>query len=625
MRLQDRMSLDIFEVSQLDGQSLIPQQYVLMDNWHYNSKYIVPKGTVLCGDESNQLTWVGSGIHKLNFIEHELSDNIRAAITQIANAMNGWVNAHTVVPIPSPLIPRQVFEQDSELNKLEKMLEKVVEAGHLHEITNRPRIDMRYEDQLMPISRAKKIATSAHRHLAMRSETWQQRTLGGVYPKKIMARLSEDEWQLYENKVYVRLLDKLRRFLNHRLSELIERKKNIEDGLNLKGGEECYHKLMDAICDMWGENWQDSSIENTLEQLNETISKLERLLFKIGLLRQVGLYLKIPQASQVPDQLHMTNILSHDQNYRHVGRLWNQLYQSKGRTFSAAEKLEHNINLQKDYSTFSLLVICRAFTQLGFEFATLTDEKFLFRKRSLNIEISRDMTSAWVLSSTASRNKLRIVPILNQPSEQAKFGDDQSNIIFFLSLRETAADCIDDTKAKVSSSMMLHANPLNFDMVETFIGDLLPWLYQDLLSDYAKPSKLGSVLRSVRSVLEQSDGLNVTADDYVLVQCLTEHNLELIRIACDEANTPKVFEGLKVFQDNLTLLQYCPLCDNPAKFQPRDLRAFIAICTDAECGATYAIKNDGQQKRNFVLNMESSSESPLQSKWGRWKLSFRIK
>jgi hypothetical protein len=73
-------------------------------------------------------------------------------------------------------------------------------------------MDMRYDEELVDISRAKKIANNAHRHLAIHSETWQQRTLVGIHPKKILARLSEDEIAIYENKVFVSLLDKLRYF-----------------------------------------------------------------------------------------------------------------------------------------------------------------------------------------------------------------------------------------------------------------------------------------------------------------------------------------------------------------------------------------------------------------------------
>ena len=250
MKLLDRITLEAVETAELHGRCIIPQQYLLLDDWSYNSHYTVPKGTVLCNDDSSMLHMGG---HKLMLIQLEVSDSIHAAITKIAATTRDYLSSSTRTRWPSPLIPRQVFEEASVLSPVEEMLDIVINAGHLHTISNRPRIDMRYEEALMPISRAKKIANNAHRHLAMHSETWQQRTLIGIYPKKVMARISEDEWQLYENKVYARLLDKLYRFLKHRRTELIEQKQNIEDGLNLEGGEGLYYRLADVLYKLWGE------------------------------------------------------------------------------------------------------------------------------------------------------------------------------------------------------------------------------------------------------------------------------------------------------------------------------------------------------------------------------------
>ncbi len=616
MKLLDRITLESVDLAQLHGVCIIPQQYLLLDDWSYNSHYTVPKGTVLCNDDSSMLHMDG---HKLLLVKHELSDNIHAAITQIAATTRDYLSSSTRESWPSPLIPRQVFEEASVLSPVEEMLDVVMDAGHLHTISNRPRIDMRYEEALMPISRAKKIANNAHRHLAMHSETWQQRTLTGIYPKKVMARLSEDEWQLYENKVYARLLDKLYRFLKHRRVELIEQKQNIEDGLNLEGGEGLYYKLADVLYKLWGENWRNSSADNTLEQLDETIKALNALIDKLSLLRQVGIYLKIPKAAQVPDQLHMTNILSHDQHYRHIARLWNSLYSFKERNYTAAEKLEHMLNLQKDYSVFSLLIICRAFESLGFNFFVKGKDAFIFTKKALKVNVVLDHSQSWVVSSGLSKHPIRVIPILNQPIKSIVNNNNNNNseklYIFYLIGSENT-----EISKDVGSNHHIHANPLDFKMIESFSIELFRWLYLDALSNYAKSLTLGRLPQSVKSVLDKTDGLEKLNDKYTVLRHISISDMEKINIACDQVNTQTTFKEIKDKMDTLSLFYRCPLCDGDTDFESREYRSFKAICKNNACGVLFFIKSDAQKHRRFEL--KTSNDTSCEK--GRWQIEFTL-
>lgn len=612
MKLLDRITLESVDIAELHGGDIIPQQYLLLDDWSYNSHYTVPKGTVLCNDESSTLHIDG---HKLLLVKHELSDNIHAAITQIAATTRDYLSSSTRESWPSPLIPRKVFEEASVLSPVEEMLDAVIDAGHLHAISNHPRIDMRYEEALMPISRAKKIANNAHRHLAMHSETWQQRTLTGIYPKKVMARLSEDEWQLYENKVYARLLDKLYRFLKHRRVELIEQKQNIEDGLNLEVGEGLYYKLAYVLYKLWGENWRNSSADSTLEQLDETIKALNALIYKLSLFRQVGIYLKIPKAAEVPDQLHMTNILSHDQHYRHIARLWNSLYSVRERNYTAVEKLEHMLNLQKDYSVFSLLIICRAFENLGFNFSITGKDAFVFVKKALKVKIVLDQSQSWVVSSGLSKHPIRVIPILNEPIKSIVNNKSEKFYIFYLIGSENT-----EISKDVESKHHIHANPLNFKMIEYFSIELFKWLYQDVLSNYAKSLTLGRLAQSVKSVLDKTDGLERKNDKYAVIRNISISDLEKINIACDQANTQTIFKEIKDKVDILNLFYKCPLCDCDTDFESREYRSFKVSCRNNACGILFFIKSDAQKHRRFEL--KTSNDTYCEK--GRWQIEFTL-
>ncbi len=614
MKLLDRITLEAVETAELHGRCIIPQQYLLLDDWSYNSHYTVPKGTVLCNDDSSMLHMGG---HKLMLIQLEVSDSIHAAITKIAATTRDYLSSSTRTRWPSPLIPRQVFEEASVLSPVEEMLDIVINAGHLHTISNRPRIDMRYEEALMPISRAKKIANNAHRHLAMHSETWQQRTLIGIYPKKVMARISEDEWQLYENKVYARLLDKLYRFLKHRRTELIEQKQNIEDGLNLEGGEGLYYRLADVLCNLWGENWRSSSADDTLDQLDTTIKAINALIDKLSLLRQVGIYLKIPKAAQVPDQLHMTNILSHDQHYRHIARLWNSLYSFKERNYTAAEKFEHILNLQKDYLVFSLLIICRAFENLGFIFFVKGKDAFTFTKNTLTVNLALDSSQSWIVSGDSSKDPIRIIPMLKKPIPSALKHSNKSEHIYIFYLIEGQNP--EDLKES-SIKNLIYANPLNFKMVENFTMELFIWLYRNILENYAEPIKLDRLPRSVKSVLDDTDGLISLHETYALLRHISKSDMDRINIACDQADTANIYKEIKAKMDALSLLYRCPLCNGDTDFEAREYQSFKASCKNNACGVLFFIKLDADKNRRFELTTLNDTSNEM----GRWQIEFPL-
>ena len=120
-----------------------------------------------------------------------------------------------------------------------------------------------------------------------------------------MSMVSEDEANLYENRVYARLLDKLYLFLSLREKELVELQKNIEDALNLKSAEGVYYKLSRFLYQLWGETFEDDDIACTaLDKLEQTIKNIREFSDSIQGLRQHGLYEKVTSVeSLLPQEL----------------------------------------------------------------------------------------------------------------------------------------------------------------------------------------------------------------------------------------------------------------------------------------------------------------------------------
>ena len=261
----------------------------------------------------------------------------------------------------SPLMPAAIVDDQGHLQPFEERLLEVLREGHLHRISQRPRLDMHYEDEVTDIARARRLSKGALVHLASHSECWQRQTLSGVIPRKVMARFSKDDYGIYENRLYARLLDEADRYVRARLSTLGSLKATLEQAMEFYKSADIDHRLARAVCDIWGMTFDQSSTGKAFKILNENLHKLEILHKTICGLRQSGLYTLVDRNARVTSALHRTNILSHDPHYRHVATLWELLGKTHtGATVDAEERFKRNQNLAQAYSRYAGLVLRRA-------------------------------------------------------------------------------------------------------------------------------------------------------------------------------------------------------------------------------------------------------------------------
>jgi hypothetical protein len=70
----------------------------------------------------------------------------------------------------SPLMPAAIVDDQGHLQQFEERLLQVVRQGHLNRISQRPRLDMHYEDEVTDIARARRLSKGALVHLASHSD-----------------------------------------------------------------------------------------------------------------------------------------------------------------------------------------------------------------------------------------------------------------------------------------------------------------------------------------------------------------------------------------------------------------------------------------------------------------------
>lgn len=311
----------------------------------------------------------------------------------------------------SPLAPG--LDDILEPHELEAHIEK--ELKHLREVCREPRTHIRVETERVLVSRARKIAASAPRWLSAHTEDWSHRTIVGVQPRRILAEVREEQWDLYENRVAVRLIDHLVAWLRRRVGEVRRVKEGIfgpleQMGDATRGGSR--HRR-ERLFHLWGEAYKEQ--EKVAERVNRAIARLEKLLYAMLGLMDSTLYKRVPRRARVPRALRMTNLLSNDDHYRGVARLWHQWSRLLvPRTPSAKEASERQQRVHRAFGAWCVLLVVRACEQLRLS----PDDAGLERTLSRGdvVELEHGLRLSWeedgaIVLRGGSETPLRFVPL----------------------------------------------------------------------------------------------------------------------------------------------------------------------------------------------------------------------
>lgn len=276
-------------------------------------------------------------------------------LTDPNKAAGGWLDWSKISPL-APGLDKIVAS-----HPLEEHIENELE--HLVKVCHRPRTHIRIETERVLVSRARRIAPNASSWLAAHTEDWDHRKISGVQPRRILAQVREEQWDLYENRVAVRLVDNLVTWLRRRIADVRRVLDDIfarleEFGVSTTGNR---HRT-ERICRLWGEAWDATHGREAAER---TLERLERLLYKILALMDSPLYRKVPRQAQVPRALRMTNLLSNDDDYRGVARLWHHWSRlAAPSVLSPRELYLLHQELHRGFNAWCMLLVVRACSQL---------------------------------------------------------------------------------------------------------------------------------------------------------------------------------------------------------------------------------------------------------------------
>lgn len=614
--LLDRVTNQRIRFEDLTG-AVVPGRYLLLSDARVNNHpNVQSQRSFLCGD--------GSGVIRINDHSVDCQDQLQGkdeirfllasqSIHQIANL--------SVLPgkkLPSPLLPSKLLTEEGHLNDLEQLLQSVLDKGHLHEISRRPRMDMRYDEILQVVSRAKRFASSAHRHLASHSECWQRRTFTGIQPKRIMSLVSEDEYNLYENRVFARLLDRLERFLTKRLREIEELQQTISDAMDLEGSSELNYRLSRALFSIWGETFTESDTLQAAELLEETKKTLEQQLKTIKGLMHTGIYLKIPGNAQVPARLEPTNILTHDPHYRYLFPLWNTLTKvNREFDLTPAEYLEEQKLLQEHYIRYCGLVLQRALKSLGFgsDHNQENTETIIFTRDNRQLTLS-ETNSLWSIRDDRFDKAIVFCPIACWHSDTLKTVSHPNGFVIPCVFNNNQQPDHPAQWLEGSYDKALELSPLDFYVEERLISLLNAWLILSNINDYGE-----ELVKLPNHVLSEAGNLsgvqiNQTQHTIRITQPLSDESVLTLTDAFIKANARAAADRFTILTQSVKELSCCPVCSSQAYFTPRDNRTFKAECKNNSCKLSWMINHQNDERLLVLTTPDMENNSFKES--GRW-------
>lgn len=560
--------------------ALLPGRYCLLEPLVVNGHSRLEPGDLLSDD--------GSGVLRIQDTEFQVlaidqsdddqadSDLSAEAIISIAGKI-----AHAHDANVSPMLPAEMAAQCA-LEELERDLAAVLRDGHLHSISDRPRRDLRYDDLVAPVARARRLATSALSHLASHSDCWQQRTLNGVQPRKVLARFSEDDYAIYENRLYKRLLDRLDRHLSRRLARIRGVNSRLELALEFQDSEQTHFRLRQDICRLWGESYLDDKTGMQLEAGKRALSDLESQLRAIRGLKQRGLYSVVSPASVVPAQIHRTNILNHDPHYRHLPHLWEKLKDDQeDRLLPPKERLEKQLQLQLAYVSYVGLVIRRALERYGLRRA---DGNFVFNWAGRSFVLRRDVHD-WVVTKSDG-STLRIVPI-------AWFG---ASINSGESLESGRVLFWPGLSTSVASPQHLPVSPLDLYVVEK-VGKLIDeWMLRKLLQGHGR--KLGPLPTPAKRLTEawRQEFESISPTHVRLLAPIDDQKAVELKASLKGSANKQVEDAVVDAIEQIAALAH--LCGHTVRFDRGQQKDFYCQC--GTCQATWSLRTTGENQHFFM-------------------------
>ena len=328
----------------------------------------------------------------------ELETDAAVRLAETVGEVATWAACATTPPVAQKLAERA---RPQPLD-----LEIARHLQHLQHVCHKPRLHLRVEEERLPVSRARRTPVRAVADLVSHPGDWEHRTLRSIHPSRVLARQIEDEWNLYENRVAVRLVDHLLAYLAKRLEELRKIKEILDVSRDYSDEiRRTSFRRAQRIAELWA-NTLESKTE---EELTRTMKRLELAQRDLQTLLDAPLYQRVPRRQTVALSLEPTNILVNDPHYRKVAALWRSWVKfGHKRQQTAQQRAGSRQREAAAWDRFVLHLVVRGFAALGWS-ATASPEGWALEKSGCSpVRVTTDKMG---VVRVCGKHTLHLLPI----------------------------------------------------------------------------------------------------------------------------------------------------------------------------------------------------------------------
>ena len=239
----------------------------------------------------------------------------------------------------------------------------------INTIIEKPRRFITTEEEVVPVSLAKKISADSVRHLSQNTQFLAPSEDGGVHPTRILNVNTVETYDLYENRFIYHLIQRLLTFVDKRTDVIFW-----STGNEIRNRFKMHSKIDDAYeeieynVEMTVKNRQ-SFAENDADNM-DVFMRIDRVRRLVMALRGASFCQIMNGCSAVRSPIQRTNLIIKDPNYRKCYQLWQFM--------ERYDKVGYNIDVQQQALAFDDEYMVQMYTNLINNYAvfkSLTDDE----------------------------------------------------------------------------------------------------------------------------------------------------------------------------------------------------------------------------------------------------------
>ncbi len=247
------------------------------------------------------------------------------------------------------------------------MIEDSLDA--INTIIENPRRFITTEEEVVPVSLAKKISADSVRHLSRNTQFLAPSDDGDVHPTRILNVSTVETYDLYENRFIYHLIQRLLTFVDKRTDVIFW-----STGNEIRNRFKMHSKIDDAYeeieynVEMTVKNRQ-SFAENDADNM-DVFMRIDRVRRLVMALRGASFCQIMNGCSAVRSPIQRTNLIMKDPNYRKCYQLWQFM--------ERYDKVGYNIDVQQQALAFDDEYMVQMYTNLINNytvFKSLTDDE----------------------------------------------------------------------------------------------------------------------------------------------------------------------------------------------------------------------------------------------------------